>query len=239
MTNDKYCFEITEGQPAELRIWLDIATRGLGKIGIRRAVDDIARHYRKAIQSALEEDVDIETAETTALLKLGEPRTARRKFNRVYLTEFEEGMIVPFPQKYPKSQWFFAGIFVVLSVQMFWVTFHFGQPIEAYQWSILVIYPMMVYLYSPIPNYVSRYLTRQGRYRMLCYVKSFSGLLTCGIISGILLPLQEYPSVIFWMLCLIPCILYISLETRIARKLPKILDDTDMQLLENDAEPAP
>ena len=90
ITNHYFCAESTEGLPFELRQWLRTATDGLGKIGIRRVVDDMATHYDEAYRAALNEGLDTDTAAKAALDTLGSPDSARRAFRRQHLTQREE-----------------------------------------------------------------------------------------------------------------------------------------------------
>ena len=93
MTNAQYCYELTRDLPGELRVWLDDATRGLGRIGITRVVEDIGAHYEDASRVAIEDDTAPDVAARVTLTSLGSPRKARRRFRRIHLTLLDEASL--------------------------------------------------------------------------------------------------------------------------------------------------
>ena len=73
--------------------WLDSATRGLGVIAKKRIAKDIGSHYFDTRAAAVEEGLPAPEAELRAIKTLGNPRSARRGFRKVYLTKREETWI--------------------------------------------------------------------------------------------------------------------------------------------------
>ena len=73
--------------------WLEAATHGLGEMAKRRISKDIGSHYFDARAAAIEEGLPTLEAELRAVKTLGNPRSARRGFRKVYLTKREEAWI--------------------------------------------------------------------------------------------------------------------------------------------------
>jgi hypothetical protein len=73
-------------QPQNLSAWLDIATRNLVPSAQARVRAEIEAHFADAVRSKQTAGATEPNAQGAALVELGNPRTAARRFAREYLT---------------------------------------------------------------------------------------------------------------------------------------------------------
>jgi len=75
--------------PIHVAEWLDIATCGLDAGAVAAVSGEVLEHYHEAREAAVAAGAHPVEADLCALQALGDPRTARREFLRVHLTEYE------------------------------------------------------------------------------------------------------------------------------------------------------
>lgn len=69
--------------------WLELATEGLESTAKRRIAHEIETHYTEAVADHMAAGQSAETAQSTALLELGNPLVAAENFQRTHLTVSE------------------------------------------------------------------------------------------------------------------------------------------------------
>jgi hypothetical protein len=77
----------------QLEAWVNDATRCLSRDSASRVRSEIQDHYRSAREAALTGGVIPEEADRSALLALGDPRTANREYRKVMLTSSEAKLL--------------------------------------------------------------------------------------------------------------------------------------------------
>jgi len=73
----------------DFRQWLDTATRGLREKSRERIREEMSGHWDAARADVLDRGGDAHEATTAALVSLGNPREARRRFRHEHFTAFE------------------------------------------------------------------------------------------------------------------------------------------------------
>lgn len=80
-----WCYEYID-----LKTWVAKATDGLCQSAIDRVREEISDHYAQVIDELCGDSVPGTTARAKAILRLGHPKLANRRYRKVYVTKKEE-----------------------------------------------------------------------------------------------------------------------------------------------------
>lgn len=157
--------------------WLELATEGLESTAKCRIAHEIEAHCTEAIADHIAAGQSAQTAQSTALLELGNPLAAAENFQRTYLTVFEA-----------RSTWFmewaaskpFLSFWVLLldvapvfAVVFFSVYFH-----QSFRLRLLALTILVVYLgWRLIPRLLcSRTLPRYALIKRLAFLRFLANI---------------------------------------------------------------
>lgn len=98
MTNPEFCDSLTTDVSPALQEWLRRITKGLGRIGITRVVDEIGSWYREALENTRSYD----GAMQKVMAMISDPGESRKSYRNKYMTQRQEKSLVPFHVYHPK-----------------------------------------------------------------------------------------------------------------------------------------
>lgn len=226
--------------------WLDSATRGLGVMAKTRIAKDIASHFFDARAAALEEGLPAPEAELRAIKTLGNPRSARRGFRKVYLTKREEAWIrkIYCPgttrERLAKDM---APVLVVIGILIPVGLFAYGYLVYGERHEGMMMFVLLFGLLFVVGGVNTLLLDRwmqQGRPRRA----KVTELIILGFVGLILVPVMLVQSIDldtsqFYKMALAPIpfffVCYIVLGVRTLRKLPKDLSAEERRFFKRES----
>src|ERR1017187_398781 len=104
-------FEDLWGEHRLLRGWLESATTGLVAPAKQRIRTEIEAHYREAVATHVAQGLSEPSAKNAALVELGEPRAAARRFRRSHLTSGDAKLAARY-LTFARSVWWLLGMYL-------------------------------------------------------------------------------------------------------------------------------
>jgi hypothetical protein len=234
MTNDKEFKKLTADIPEALWDWLEAATRGVGRIGMARVIEDIAVHYKEMQCDAIELGQSESDAESTAIQSLGNPETARQKFRREHLTAPEESRLVDKYKRLAKNFGATRGqtimVCIVMSGFIIYELAFEGGPLQKFDlfWWIPMLLPA-IYLEGITEKWL---LARKVRRTIYADCIMYSIMVGFFIMTGIFTQTQNGSTQSMMMLPFVLIFGAFALrDLRIAQKLPADLTPRETKLL--------
>jgi hypothetical protein len=94
--------------PALLRQWLHVATKGLCNSASERISEEVTMHYDGAMEELLGHDCHWVIADEKAVKHLGDPKKANREYRKIYFTKEEERILSQYTKPWGKKPWVFT-----------------------------------------------------------------------------------------------------------------------------------
>ena len=159
-------------EPKDLVEWLDIATKGIASAGKERITREIEVHFAEAVEGHLAKGETEEVAQARAIIALGDPTVAAKRFRRSCLTEEERQLVSKLllrTGKMSKLLYNFIAIAFFLGLMVFT---GFWKPSLVFDVVLLLLFAL------PIVSFViSRRYGVKSKARLLIFVELAHGLL--------------------------------------------------------------
>jgi len=136
--------------------WLGEATKGLSKPSCERVKSEISEHFEQSIAELNDEGCVGMASELEAISRLGHPRTANKKYKKVFLTIQDEQVLSGIHKKRK-----YLGIPLTFFLVFFLVTWNINHFSSTY-YALILFYFLTEYIVVPV---VSRF---SWKHAVLC-----------------------------------------------------------------------